>query len=99
MKCDACARLRHQVKRAGVKPKPTRSEAERSFGSIQTAKSEHKTGVLRRADAWGLCGSAFGVGLYCSKKSLHHSQIFPDMSSTPNGLAPRGNDPTGALSA
>src|SRR5207237_4501835 len=47
----------------------------------------------------GPCGSAFGVGLYCSKKSLHHSQIFPDMSSTPNGLAPRGNDPTGALSA
>ena len=37
MKCDACARLRHQIKRAVVKPKPTPSEAERSFGSIRTA--------------------------------------------------------------
>src|SRR5205085_6310913 len=37
MKCDACARLRHRIKRAGAKPKPTPNAAAPSFGSIQTA--------------------------------------------------------------
>src|SRR5436309_9563069 len=38
MKCDAYARLRHRIKRAGVRPKPTPNAAAPSFGSIQTAK-------------------------------------------------------------
>src|SRR5438128_8337139 len=51
MKCGACARLRHQIRRAGAKPKPTPSEAEQSFGSIRTAKSE-RTGTQGSSPVW-----------------------------------------------
>src|SRR5207253_10396028 len=44
-------------------------------------------------------GRACGAVLYCPKNSMHLAQPFPAISSIPNGLAPRGNEPTGALSA
>src|SRR5438874_1584765 len=53
MKCDAYARLRHQIKKVGAKPKPTPSAAAPSFGSIQTASEKGRNTGLEPCVAHG----------------------------------------------
>src|SRR5688572_28831548 len=56
----------------------------------------------RRTRCWpapGPIGLVRSLELYGAYQSLHHSWTLPASSSMPNGLAPRGKTPTGAVCA